>query len=539
VDLLLDVNIVVDLCAPRMQWFNAADEAVSRCMQNSGRVWLYVGAVQTMEYSLMRTLLDQAHLEHRDIAPRRAGYLARTILNEFSRDKHWLAALAQEGDVYRSFEPEDEQLLLALKRFDQGEIVLLTRDQRLLDIAPGWTMTPEAYLKQPLDARPRSFVDLKAQQDRIRPELEKSIHTVLHHGRYILGPEVRKLEARLGQAAEAKHAIACSSGTDALLMALMALEIGPGDAVFTTPFSFVATADVIARLGATPVFVDIDPQTYNIDSKKLFEMLECWNTGIKHDAGMPERSIGRLRPKAIIAVDLYGLPCDYDAINTVARTHGLAVIRDGAQSFGSRYKGRFFGSLADISCTSFFPTKPLGCYGDGGALFTGNDDLAHRLTSIRVHGQGKNKYDTVRLGIKGRMDTLQAAILLPKLEIFPRELEARAGLARQYAAHLENNEDVQVPVEPEDVSSAWALYTVRLPNMQYREAVQARLKENGIPSMVYYAKPLHLQPAFASLGYKPGDFPVAEECAERVLSLPFHPYFSETDIKTVLLNINL
>ncbi|WP_162834853.1 DegT/DnrJ/EryC1/StrS family aminotransferase [Desulfonatronum thiodismutans] len=536
-NLVFDVNVILDLWLQRRpeEELLLLSDLLATGSQSGYQCWICACSIPVLEYVVRRELKKngadalQAKRIAKQLLTRLLEYAAPLTCFGFHQD----ASLVAKEDV------EDAQIVRAAsllccptaivtneKRFDVADANVLERTPAQ---AREWI--------QDLTQTNIEFVDLKTQQDRIRPDLEKSIHTVLHHGRYILGPEVRELEARLGQAAEAKHAIACSSGTDALLMALMALEVGPGDAVLTTPFSFVATADVIARLGATPVFVDIDPQTYNIDPVKLCEMLECWNAGIKHDAGMPDKSLGRLRPKAIITVDLYGLPCDYDAINAVARKHGLAVIRDGAQSFGSRYKGRSFGTLADISCTSFFPTKPLGCYGDGGALFTDNDDLAHRLTSIRVHGQGANKYDTVRLGIKGRMDTLQAAILLPKLDIFPKELEARAELAWQYAAHLESNEDVQLPVEPEGVSSAWALYIVQLPNTQYREAVQARLKENGIPSMVYYGKPLHLQPAFASLGYKPGAFPVAEQCANRVLSLPLHPYLRKEEVEYVNSNL--
>ncbi|GAB6057095.1 DegT/DnrJ/EryC1/StrS family aminotransferase [Desulfonatronum parangueonense] len=532
-NLVFDVNVILDLWLQRRpeEELLLLSDLLASDPQSGYQCWICACSIPVLEYVVRRELKKngadalQAKRIAKQLLTRLLEYAAPLTCFGFHQD----ASLVAKEDV------EDAQVVRAASLFC-GPTAIVTNEKRF-DVADTsvlvWTPTQALEWIQDVSQAKIEFVDLQTQQDFIRPELEKSIHTVLHHGRYILGPEVRELEARLGQAAEAEHAITCSSGTDALLMALMALEVGPGDAVLTTPFSFVATADVIARLGATPVFVDIDPQTYNIDPAKLCGMLECWNAGIKHDAGMPEKSLGRLRPKAIITVDLYGLPCDYDAINTLARKHGLAVIRDGAQSFGSRYKGRSFGALADISCTSFFPTKPLGCYGDGGALFTDNDDLAHRLTSIRVHGQGANKYDTVRLGIKGRMDTMQAAILLPKLEIFPRELEARAGLARQYAAHLESNDDVQLPVEPEGLSSAWALYTVRLPNAQYREAVQVRLKENGIPSMVYYAKPLHLQPAFASLGYKPGDFPVSEDCAERVLSLPMHPYMREGEVEDV------
>ncbi|MGD9878111.1 DegT/DnrJ/EryC1/StrS family aminotransferase, partial [Desulfococcus sp.] len=314
------------------------------------------------------------------------------------------------------------------------------------------------------------FIDLKAQQSRIRDRIEANIRTVLDHGQYVMGPEIAELERRLAAAAGVRHATACASGTDALLMILMARGIGPGDAVFTTPFTFIATAEVIRLLGATPVFVDIDPATFNIDPDRLDAAI----------SGFDAKAAG-LTPRAVIPVDLFGLPADYDAVNAVARRHGLFVLEDAAQSFGATYRGRNACALGDAAATSFFPAKPLGGYGDGGMCFTDDDDMAEALVSIRVHGMGADKYDNVRIGINGRMDTLQAAVLLAKFEIFPEELTRRRAVADRYAEALEG---VGVPRVPEDCRSAWAQYSILAENAGHRKAIQDRLAAAGIPFAV-------------------------------------------------------
>ncbi len=433
------------------------------------------------------------------------------------------------------------------------------------------------------------FIDLTAQQRRISEELNANIAGVLAHGRYINGPEVRELEAMLAAYVDVKHAVGCASGTDALLMALMALEIGPGDAVFTTPFTFVATAEVISLLGATPVFVDIDPATFNIDPAKLTSAIQAVkaNDPALHPlpciAGNREerRRLGRrgpsdrravatvfpvgnpdgrrafgerrsrdrrrsgdpaagpcvgpppllLRPRAVIPVDLFGLPADYDAICAVAARYGLAVIEDAAQSFGSEYKERKACSLGAIACTSFFPAKPLGCYGDGGMCFTKCDRLAEVLRSIRDHGQGSDKYENVRIGINGRLDTLQAAILLAKFAIFPEEIDQRQEVARRYNELLAGS--VTTPEIPEGCKSAWAQYSILVRDSADRISLMAKLKEAGIPTAIYYPKPLHRQTAFSGLGYKEGDFPVSEDCARRIFSLPMHPYLTAGDQRRI------
>jgi len=378
------------------------------------------------------------------------------------------------------------------------------------------------------------FIDLAAQQKRILPEIEKRIQDVLAHGKYIMGPEIHELEQSLAEFSGVKHAITCSSGTDALLMALMAYGIGPGDAVFTSPFTFIATAEVIALLGATPVFVDIDRPTFNLDPERLEMAAKAVE---RKDASIHPLPIGyeRLKPKAIIAVDLFGLPADYDRINSIAKKYDMIVIEDAAQSYGATSKGKKVGQLAPVAATSFFPAKPLGCYGDGGAVFTDDDELVMRMNSIRLHGKGTEKYDNVRVGINGRLDTLQAAILLEKMAIFPEEIDARNRVASDYSKRLKET-GITTPLVPEGYRSVWAQYSIVMNN---REAIQKRLKEEGVPTAVYYPKPLHQQTAFSYLHYKEGDFPVSENISKKIFSLPMHPYLAPKDIEHIADKINL
>jgi dTDP-4-amino-4,6-dideoxygalactose transaminase len=378
------------------------------------------------------------------------------------------------------------------------------------------------------------FIDLGTQQKQIREKIEANIHAVLDHGKYIMGPEVEALEKELAEYVGVKHAISCSSGTDALLMALMAYNIGPGDAVFTTPFTFIATVEVIQILGATPVFVDIDPQTYNIDVDKLDQAIIALKEGPAVYPLPAKNSSSKITPKGIIPVDLFGLPADYDKIGIIAKQHNLFVIEDAAQSFGAEYKNKRACSFGDIGCTSFFPAKPLGGYGDGGMCFTDNDELDDIMQSVRIHGQGSDKYNNVRIGINGRLDTLQAAILLAKVEIFPNEITLRQKVADRYTKLLSKQTTLITPFIPEDMLCSWAQYSILAKDEEHRSSLQAKLKESGIPTAIYYPKPLHLQTAFSGLGYKDGDFPICEDCSHRIFSLPMHPYLTEADQEKIV-----
>ena len=378
------------------------------------------------------------------------------------------------------------------------------------------------------------FIDLKAQQDTIRVQIEENINEVLNHGRYILGPEVKELENQLAEYTKAKHCITVSNGTDALLMPLMAWNIGPGDAVFTTPFTFIATSEVIQLLGATPVFVDIDPQTFNIDQKKLALAIEAVKKNDPKIYPLPHQA-SCLKPKAVIPVDLFGLPADYDPIMKIVAQHDLLVLADSAQGFGGEYKGKKTGNFGHATATSFFPAKPLGGYGDGGAIFTNNDDLADKLESIRVHGKGKDKYNNIRIGLNARLDTLQAAVLLPKLKIFPQELKAKQLISEKYTTLLNAQcAKLKTPFIPSTLRSAWAQYSILAENNLQRQKIQQALKNKNIPSMVYYPTPLHKQTAFALLGYQTGDFPISEDISQRIFSLPMHAYLKDQNLKQIV-----
>ena len=369
------------------------------------------------------------------------------------------------------------------------------------------------------------FIDLKKQYSKISSKISKNIDTVLSHGQYIMGPEIKDLEQKLANFAETKYCLSCSSGTDALLIPLMAKNISKGDAIITTPFTYIATAEVISLLGATPIFVDVYPKTFNIDASKIQPAIE------------KAKSMG-LTPKGIIPVDLFGLPARYRMIEKIAKDNNLFIIEDAAQGFGGSIREKRAGSFGHVSATSFFPAKPLGCYGDGGAIFTDDDELKYLMESIRVHGKGDSKYDCDRIGLNGRLDTIQAAILLPKLDIYEEEINLRQIVANNYSTGLESNEKVQTPFIPNEYKSVWAQYSILLDDSKLRMRVIKRLRENGIPSVIYYQKPLHLQKTFNHLNYKAGDFPVSEDISSRILSLPMHPYLKKIDTDKICNIIN-
>jgi dTDP-4-amino-4,6-dideoxygalactose transaminase len=356
------------------------------------------------------------------------------------------------------------------------------------------------------------FYDLPSQRRRLGTSIDEALARVMSHCLFINGPEVAALEKALAEFCGAKHVVSCASGTDALLMVLMAKEVGPGDAVLCPSFTFCATGEAVALTGATPVFVDVNAATFNIDPQSL-------RRGI---ATARQRG---LKPVGVIPVDLFGQSADHDAIAAIAEAEGLFVLDDAAQGFGASYRGRRIGSLGLATATSFFPTKPLGCFGDGGAIFTNDDRLADTLRSIRVHGQGTDKYDNVRLGLTGRLDTVQAAVLIEKLKIFDDEIAARNRVAERYARGLDNV--VTVPRLAEGCTSVWAQYTIRLPEGTDRDAFQATLKAQGIPTMVYYAKSMHQQTAYRDYPVADGGLPVSEKLSDDVVSLPIHAYLDE------------
>lgn len=547
-DLLLDINVVVDTLVRREPYYPAADRVLATCHESGGQIWLYTGSVQTLEFVTRAELRRIADRRNVNVTNRQLAQRARLLLREFCQDTNWLASLAGEGNVFDSPDPEDEQLVRALSRFTQGSIKLLTRDEPLMTRYPELTISPNQYLQLPEYKQTIPFVDLAAQQNSIRPKLEDRIHRVIHHGKFINGPEVTELEEKLAAYTGAKYCIGVANGTDALQIAQMALGVGHGDEVIVPGFSYIATAETAVLLGAKPVYVDIDPQTYNLDPTQL-------------EAAITPKT------RAIIPVSLYGQCADYDAINAIAEKHNLPVIEDAAQSFGATYKGRKSCNLTTIGCTSFFPTKPLGCYGDGGAIFTNDEELATVARQIARHGQDR-RYHHIRVGVNSRLDTMQAAILLAKLEILDDEITARQQVAETYtsllSSHASNasssrtptpssrtpapssrtpirdlpeahNTPQQIPITPPNIephnTSAWAQYTIQVNN---RAQVQGALKTAGIPTAIHYPIPLNRQPAMAD---DTASLPIGDAVAEHVISFPMHPYLNEADIRNVVDNI--
>jgi dTDP-4-amino-4,6-dideoxygalactose transaminase len=367
-------------------------------------------------------------------------------------------------------------------------------------------------MNQHMTIEPVPFIDIGAQRRRLGKSIDDAVARVLAHCQFINGPEVTELEAQLAKFSGARHVVSCASGTDALLMVLMAKNIGPGDAVICPSFTFCATGEAVALTGASPVFVDVDEATFNMDAASL-------------KRGVDAAKKQGLKPKAVIPVDLFGQSADHDAIAAVAEAEGLFILDDAAQGFGASYKGRKLGTFGHATATSFFPAKPLGCFGDGGAIFTDDAELAATLRSIRVHGQGSDKYDNVRLGLTGRLDTMQAAILIEKLRIFEDEIAARNEVAERYARGLGNV--VTVPHLAKGCSSVWAQYTIRLPKGIDRDGFAATLKAQGIPTAIYYVKSMHQQTAYRDYPVAEGGLPVSEKLSDDVISLPMHAYLDE------------
>ena len=533
-NVVFDVNIVLDLLLQRKEYYTEQERCFQLLMANDVPLYFPVCALPTLEYVHLIELkrLQKAGSIKEDENIRQ---LSKKQLKVFFSQVIPCTSLGAHWDAIPLDHPDYEDALISLSAsLLPGNTIIWTEDRvfkPLGDIVAG----DHHVVKEELSNKENSvpFIDLAAQQQRIRTRLDKNIHTVLRHGKYIMGPEVKELEERLAAFAGVKHCIGCASGTDALLMALMAMDVGPGDAIFTTPFTFIAAAEVISLLGATPIFVDIDQKTFNIDPGKLELAIKAVKANDPSIYVLPSDfrpQTSDLSPKGIIPVDLFGLPCDYDRINAIAKEQGLFVIEDAAQGFGGEYKGKKAGSLADIGCTSFFPAKPLGCYGDGGAVLTNNSEVAETLRSIRVHGKGTHKYDNARIGLNARLDTLQAAILNAKFDIFPEEIDLRNLVASKYTKLLAPCSTLHAPSVPEGYKSAWAQYSLL---SDKKDQIQSALKEKGIPTAVYYPKPLHLQTAFAYLGYKEGDMPASEDCSKRIFSLPMHPYLKDREIERI------
>jgi UDP-2-acetamido-2-deoxy-ribo-hexuluronate aminotransferase len=377
-------------------------------------------------------------------------------------------------------------------------------------------------MNQPMPLEPVPFVDIGAQRRRLGKVIDDAVGRVLAHCQFVNGPEVAQLEADLADFSGARHVVSCASGTDALLMVLMAGGIGPGDAVFCPSFTFCATGEAVALTGATPVFVDVDETTFNMDAASL-------------KRGIATAIRAGLKPRAVIPVDLFGQSADHDSIGTVADAEGMFVLDDAAQGFGASYKGRRLGTFGLATATSFFPAKPLGCYGDGGAIFTDDAELAQTLRSIRVHGHGSNKYDNVRLGLTGRLDTLQAAVLIEKLKIFEDEIAIRDEVADRYARGLGNV--VAVPRTASGCSSVWAQYTIRLPEGVDRDGFAAALSSQGIPTAIYYAKSMHQQTAYRDFPVADGGLPASERLSRDVISLPMHAYLDEPTQERIIASV--
>ncbi len=365
---------------------------------------------------------------------------------------------------------------------------------------------------------PIPFLDLKAQQARIAVDLRARLDAVLAHCQFVMGPEIAELERALAAFCGARHCVGVSSGTDALQIAMMAEGIGRGDAIFLPAFTYTATAEVPLVLGATPVFVDVDPHSFQMDPAHLQSRIDT------------VRAAGVLTPRMVIGVDLFGQPADWPVISTVAEREGMVTLDDCAQSFGASLHGRMLGSLADVTATSFFPSKPLGAYGDGGALFTEDDDRAALFRSLRTHGEGTTRYEVLRTGMNGRLDTIQAAVLLSKLAVFPEELHARERIAQVYDRRLGNA--VTTPARVTDSTAAWAIYAILLPDGAARDRMQAGLKAAGVPSAIYYPKPLHHQPAYSTT-HDGVALPVSEDLATRIMALPLHPDLTDQDVERI------
>jgi len=498
-NLIFDAGIAALACVDNSST-DPKNSTLQKLIASDVKLWLYTGQTLEIISQIQACLAD-------DEQPKQSPKAAE-LLTEFATRCSWLAMLSEDVAGLTDDDPMRIGLMRAAERLGEKTAVITDVESRLAQGRPFIQL--EEVLNQLEPASQIPFIDLAAQQDQIRPELERNLFRVLHHGQYVMGAEIEVLESRLAEYVGVEHCINVSSGTDALLIAMMALGIGREDEVITTPFTFFAAVETIKLLGGTPVYVDIDPKTYNLDPKLL-------------EARISDRT------KAILPVSLYGQCPDMDRINEIADSYQIPVIEDAAQSFGATYKGRRSCSLSQIGCTSFFPAKPFGAYGDAGACFTEDPDLADSMRQIRDHGQS-GRYQHCRIGLNGRMDTIQAAVLLAKLAVFDQELASRTEAARRYSELMKSAEMSQLltlpTIEPHN-SSSWAQYTIEVSDRNY---VQSVLSDNGVPTAVHYPEPVYAQP---SLSEAVAHCPATEHAAKRVLSLPMHPYLERDTQKLV------
>ena len=490
-NLIFDSTIVVTACTSG----DGAQEIgrlIKKVQNSDRRIWIYLAQIS----EILKEIESQENIQWDNGNP-----VARELLKKFTQGCSWLAVLSEDIGGLDESDPMGASLRMAANRLGEDTVVVTDRSSRLERGHP--FIDVETACKETVNERKIQFIDLNSQQDRVRQTLERNIHRVLHHGQYVMGPEVAELESCLAEFVGVNHCICVSSGTDSLLVAMMSLGIGRGHEVVTTPFTFFAAAETIRLLGAKPVYVDIDPKSYNIDPAQLEDAIST-------------------RTRAILPVSLFGQCCDMDQINEIALNHGLPVIEDAAQSFGASYKSRRSCGLSTIGCTSFFPAKPLGAYGDAGACLTHDAGLAHAMREIRDHGQG-GRYQHVRIGINGRMDSLQAGVLLSKMSIFDDELDQRNKVARRYSDLLGQaalEDELKLPFVESYNMSSWAQYTVEV---NRRELIQERMSSGGIPTAVHYPLPVYAQPAILQNNL---DHPNTEKAARRVMSLPMHPYLN-------------
>jgi len=509
-NIIFDINVILDFCSEKRDIKFPESRQVFEKIKNTENYYCYISSSSLDNIFFLKK--QQIKEDFPQYTKKQRHFIVSHVIKDLLTNFRIAKTPAYIDIDYEDI--EDSQVMSSAIAIDAQ---VVTRDKDMLEKYNSIAISPQKLLDQIEQQKTTTridFANIKKHYFSLQPKVEKQMDDVLNTTSFIMGDKVRELEQQLQKFTGAKHAITCSNGTDALLLAMMAIDIQPGDEIITTPFTFIASAETIALMKAKPVFVDIEEDTYNIDAAKI-------------EAAITDKT------KAILPVSLYGQPADMDAIEAIGKKHNLKVIVDGAQSFGSTYKGKTDSTLGDIATTSFFPAKPFGCYGDGGALFTNNDDYAEKIRMMRVHGQNK-RYHHKYIGMGGRLDTLQAAILLAKMPAYRTEIKQRQKVAETYSHLLADSQEVVLPFIDNDRTSVWAQYTIQVQN---REKLQKHLQEAGIPTAVHYPKALHQQACFQYLNHKKDDFPVAEHLSEKVLSLPMNAFVTEAEISYIAKNI--